>query len=399
MRTLGVLTFTLMITSLVPAADWPRFRGPNGEAVSTDTNLPVKWSTTENLRWKTELPARGVSSPVVVGDIIYVTCSSGAKDERLHTLAYDLKTGKQLWHRQLAATGGTNCHPMTCMAAPTPVADASGVYVLFATGDLAAYDKGGSLRFYRSLVGDYPTITNQVGMASSPILYKNKLIVPMDNSGESFIAAIDTQTGENIWKVDRKREINWVTPLIRDTGGTPEILFSRGGELIAYNADTGDQIWTHTAVGGGGIPSASIVDGVIYFPSGGVRALRPGSSEATEIWQSARLQTGMSSPVIYQGVVYAASPNGVLAAADAKSGKVLWQERYKGKCSASPVAADDKIYVTNETGTITVFKAGEETEILSVNELNDETLSTPAIADGALIVRTKSTLYCIGKAK
>jgi outer membrane protein assembly factor BamB len=397
MRWLSLMCLLLLV-SVSPAENWSRFRGPNGTSVSSETGLPVSWSKTENIKWKADLPARGVSSPVVHNGRVYVTCSSGRKDDRLHTLAFDAATGKQLWHRQLAATGGTNCHPMTCMAAPTPVADDSGVYVLFATGDLAAFDTDGTLRWYRSLVGDYPTITNQVGMASSPILYKDKLLIPMDNNGESFLAAIDTQTGTNLWKADRKREINWVTPIVRETGGTAEVLFPDPGELIAYNADTGEKLWSHPGAAGS-IPSPTLADGVIYAPARGLVALKPEGSKAKEVWQSPKVQTGMSSPVVYDGIVYGASPNGTLTAADAKTGKVLWQERYKGKAHASPVAGDGKVYVTNETGTVTVFQAGREPEVLSVNDLDDETLATPAISGGCLFIRTKSALYCIGGSK
>jgi outer membrane protein assembly factor BamB len=390
------LSLLLAAAAAGRAENWSRFRGPNGASVSSETGLPVKWSKTENVRWKADLPARGVSSPVVHNGRVYVTCSSGAKDNRLHTLAFDAASGKPLWHRQLAATGGTNCHPMTCMAAPTPAADDTGVYALFATGDLAAFDSDGTLLWYRSLVGDYPTITNQVGMAASPLLYKDKLIVPMDNSGDSFLAAIDVKTGKNAWKAERKQDINWVTPVIRETGGTAEVLFPQGGDLIAYNAETGERLWSHKATGFGGIPSASVADGVVFFPVGGVVALKPEAGKANELWKSAKLQTGMSSPLVYEGIVYAASSNSVLAAADVKTGQVIWQERYKGKASASPVAGDGKVYVTNETGTVTVFKAGREAEVLSVNELGDETLATPAISGGAVFIRTKTALFCIG---
>jgi outer membrane protein assembly factor BamB len=400
MRCVSLAALLLALTAAGRAENWSRFRGPNGAGVSSETGLPEKWSKTENVRWKADLPARGVSSPVVHNGRVYVTCSSGRQDDRLHTLAFDAATGKQLWHRQLAATGGTNCHPMTCMAAPTPAADDSGVYALFATGDLAAFDADGTLRWYRSLVGDYPKITNQVGMAASPVLYKDRLIVPMDNDGESFVAALDAKTGANVWKVERKRDINWVTPVIRETGGTAELLLPLGSDLIAYNADTGERLWTHPG-GGAGIPSPSVAGGLIYAPSRGLVALKPEGGKAQEVWQSPKIQTGMSSPIVYKGVVYGASPNGVLTAADAAKGTVLWQERYKGKAHASPVAGDGKVYVTNEAGTVTVFKAGngKEGEILSVNELGDETLGTPAISGGCLYIRTKSSLYCIGGPK
>jgi outer membrane protein assembly factor BamB len=378
------------------AGDWAQFRGPHGAGVAADAELPTKWSRTDGLRWTAALPSRGVSSPVVVGGTVYVTCSSGPKDDRLHVLAFDAKTGKAKWQRQLAATGGTNCHPMTCMAAPTPAADGTGVYALFATGDLAALDADGSLRWYRSLVGDYPTITNQVGMASSPVLYRDRLLVPMDNAGESFLAAIDTATGRNVWKTPRPRDVNWVTPVVREAGGAAEVLFPANGELIAYDLATGAKRWSVKGPGGG-IPSPAAVGDVVYVPGGGLTAVKPEGTTAKTLWKSPRLGGGMASPLVYDGVVYATA-SGVLKAADAATGKEIWSERFKGtgKATASPVAGAGKVYVFDEKGTATVFKAGKATEELAVNKLDEETISTPAVADGALFVRTDKALYCIG---
>jgi outer membrane protein assembly factor BamB len=209
---------------------------------------------------------------------------------------------------------------------------------------------------------------------------------------------VDTRTGTNVWKTERKREINWVTPIIRETGGTTEVIFPLQSDLVAYNADTGEKLWSHAGAAGS-IPSPTLADGVIYAPARGLVALKPEGGTAKEVWKSPKVQTGMSSPVVYDGVVYGAGPGGVLVAADAKTGKVLWQERYKGKAHASPVAGDGKVYVTNETGAVTVFKAGREAEILGTNDLGDETLATPAVSGGCLFIRTKSSLYCIGEKK
>ena len=221
------------------AGDWPQFRGPTANGISVETNLPTKWSATEGVAWKAEMPGKGVSSPVVVGDVVYVTSSSGPRDDRLHLLSIDAKSGKVRWKRTLAATGSTTCHATSCMAAPTPVATADAVYALFATGDLAAFDANGNPLWYRSLVSDYPTIINQVGMASSPILAGGLLIVPMDNVGESFVAALDPKTGLNKWKIARPKDMNWVSPLVRTVNGKEEILFQAGKELVAYDVATG----------------------------------------------------------------------------------------------------------------------------------------------------------------
>jgi outer membrane protein assembly factor BamB len=399
MRCVLAAFVTLALTVPVMAADWPQFRGPNATGISSEKNLPTEWSKTEGIKWKASLPARGVSCPVVAGGKVYITCSSGKRDDRLHVLCFDAATGKQLWHRQLQATGGTACHPKSCMAANTPVADETGVYALFATGDLAAFDADGTLRWYRSLVGDYPTITNQVGMASSPILVKDKLIVPMDNAGESFLAAVDTKYGKNVWKASRPRDINWVTPIVREVGNATEVLFAAPGGLTAYDAATGDKRWSYKG-GGGSIPTSALEGDTLFLPVGGVSKVKLNEKGAVEKpdWAAKQLQTGYSSPLVYRGKVFTASSQGLIACADAKTGKVLYTERVKGAFSASPVAGDGKVYCLNETGVCTVLNADSSSfEFLAANELGEGTLATPAIAGGLIFIRTDKILYAIGK--
>lgn len=390
-------TLILLIVFVGPAsaADWPAFRGANGAAVSPEDALPVGFSETSGLRWKASLPGRGVSSPVVVGGRVYVTCSSGMHDDRLHVLCFDGGTGAKLWHRQLAATGGTNAHPKTCMAAPTPAADESGVYALFATGDVAAFTPNGNLRWYRALAQDYPAVTNQVGMAASPVLVGNRLIVPLDNAGDSFLAALDTATGKNLWKVSRPRDINWVTPVSRQAGGRVEIVLPGPKEVAAYDAATGAKVWAIKA--GGSIPSPTLARDTLLLPAGEVVMSKLGENgRAEEVWKSTKLRTGMSSPLLYDGRVYAANPAGLVMCADAKTGQVLWQERVKGPFSGSPVAGDGKVYVINEAGEMTTLKAGDEPEVLGVSKTGEEGLATPAISGGALFLRGDKSLFCVG---
>jgi outer membrane protein assembly factor BamB len=394
-----VASIVLAPAVAVFAGDWSQFKGPNASGVSPEKNLPTEWSKDKGIKWKTPLPARGVSSPVVAGNKVYITCSSGTRDDRLHVLCFDASTGKQLWHRQLQGTGGTACHPKTCMAANTPVADETGVYALFATGDLAAFDSDGTLRWYRSLVSDYPTITNQVGMASSPVLVQDRLIVPMDNAGESFIAAIDTKYGKNVWKVERPRDINWVTPLVRTLPGKTEVLFAGSTGLISYDAANGDKRWTYKG-GAGSIPTAALDGDSLYLPVAGVSKVKLNDTGVVgePEWKTAALQTGMSSPLVYGGRVYTLSGQGFVSCADAKTGKQLYKERLKGAFSASPIAGDGKIYCLNETGVCNVLKAdSNEFDILATNDLGEETLGTPAIANGVIFIRTDKAVYAIGK--
>ncbi len=398
-RSSAAAFLTLALTLALEASDWPQFRGPNANGVSTDKNLPTEWAKDKGFKWKAALPARGVSSAVVAGDRVYVTCASGVRGDRLHVLAFDAESGKQLWHRQLQATGSTSCHPKSDMAANTPVADAEGVYALFGTGDLAAFDRDGTLRWYRSLVGDYPTITNAVGMAASPVLAAGRLIVPMDNAGESFLAAVDTKYGKNVWKAERPREINWTTPVVRQAGSTTEVLFAGSKGLVAYDAATGGERWAFKG-GAGQVPVGVFANDSVYLPVGGVSKFKLGEKGVTEKadWAVKEMQLGYTSPVVYGGRVFTVGSKGKVACADAKTGKVLYTEQLKGTFWASPVAGDGKVYVVNEAGVCTVMSAtSDEYEPLATNALGEEVLGTPAIAHSRLYIRTDKTLYAIGK--
>jgi outer membrane protein assembly factor BamB len=377
-------------------SDWSQFRGPNGTGVSSDNNLPTKWSKTEGFKFKVEIPARGISCPVIVGDRVYLTANSGKENRILHTLCYHAETGELLWHRTLRATGLTDCHPKTNMAAPTPVATADAVYALFATADLAAYDKDGNLLWYRSLVGDYPTVSNQVGMASSPILWKDVLVVPMDNSGESFLAGIDIHYGKNIWKTERPRETNWVTPTLRTEGDQAEVIFQDSTGVTAYQAATGKKAWTYA--GEAGTIASPIVSGKdILVPVRGLDKISLDGNKPKATWKSIKIRASSATPLVYKDWIFAISSPTTLLGADLKTGDVKFQERLKGQYWASPIAGDDKVYVFSDTGVTTVVKIAETPEVLASNDIGEEILGTPAIANSRIYIRTDKHLYCIGK--
>jgi len=386
------------------AGDWPQFRGPNASGVSDEKGLPTIWSQTENVKWKAETPGRSVASPVVFGKKLFVTSSAGVRNDKLHVQCFDADTGKILWHRQLAATGNTGHHPKSAMAAPSPCVNADGVYCLFATADLVAYDLDGNLKWYRSLAEDYPNIANQVGMASSPVLYKDTLIVPMDTAGESFLAAVDTAYGQNVWKIDRPRDINWVTPTLRVTGSAAELIFATPKETIAYGAADGKKAW---GVPGetGGIPTAVTAGDVVLLPArGNLLAVKPdGKGGVKELWKSPKLSPGNASPVVYDGKVYSVVGRiGTLVCGNLSDGKELWSERVskgKGAFWASPIAGDGKIYTFDDAGICTVLKAGDTAKVLASNDLKEEIMGTPALANGSIYIRTVAGVYCISEKK
>jgi outer membrane protein assembly factor BamB len=406
LRILASICLFVLSTSyfvLASRGDWPQFRGPQGSSVSSETNLPIKWSAAENIRWKVDLPGRGLSNPVIAAGKVYVTACTGYLQDRLHVLCFDQATGKKLWERQFWATGLVGCHPKTSMAAPTPVTDGQRVYALFATCDLACLDADGNLVWYRSLTGDYPTLTNQVGMAASPVLAGDTLVILMENAGESFAVGIDKLTGKNRWKIERERQINWTTPVVLAKGA--EVLLQSPKELTAVDSATGQKRWGFETKGIATASSAVADNGTIFLPASEFTALKPRTDGGTPdlIWASNRLRPGYSSAVVHKDRVYTLN-QGILVCADAADGKILWQERLKGPFSASPVIADGKLYAVNEEGQTFVVQLGDKPQLLATNELKsakekDYFLATPAISGGAIFLRCDGHLWCIGDKK
>lgn len=384
---------------LLMGADWSQFRGPSGSAVAKDVEgLPTDWAPNKNVAWKVALPGKGLSSPIVVGDRVFVTASSGARQDRMHLECFDAKTGKRLWQRQLWATGETNCHPKTNMAAPTPASDGRRLVVLYATNDLACLDLDGNVRWIRGLSQDYPSASNSVGLASSPAVAADVAIVQIETQAESFAAGIDLATGKNRWKLERPRGANWTSPTILD-GPEPLVLLQGSDGLIALDAKTGKKVWSY-AGRCSTIPSAALSDQAIYVPSDGVVALKanPSKGVADVLWKSNRLPISTASPLSYRGMVLAISGPGILKSANAKTGDVIWQVRLKGPFSSSPVAADGKIFCFNEDGhSFVVDVTGAEGKIVGESDLNETVLCTPAIADNAIFVRSDGHLWKIAR--
>ncbi len=395
-----VLGLVLGIGEWVRAGEWTQFRGPNGSAVSDEKDLPTKWSETENLRWKAELPGRGLSNPVIAGGKVYVTASSGYQESRLHVLCFDAQTGARLWERQFYSTGNTGCHPKTCMAAPTPVTDGKHVYALFATADLAALDSEGNLLWYRSLVSDYPTISNQVGMAASPVLAGDVLVVPMENVGESCVLGVDTRTGENRWKLDRQRGINWVTPLTMISAGKPAVLVQGGTDVTALDPQTGKARWVFANQDASSIPSPVSGDGLVFIPGREFCVIKPREDGKTPdlLWKKGRFNLSYPSPVFHQGKLYLLTRNTVTCVS-AVTGEELWKERVEAPFAATPVVADGKLYAVNEKGTTFVIQLGDQPKVIATNKIDDTILATPAISGGAIYLRSDKYLYCIGPKK
>ncbi len=382
------------------AADWAQFRGNNSSSVSTEP-VPAKFDISDgtNISWTADLPGRGLSGPIVVGDRVYLTASSGFRQDRLHVICFDAGSGEKIWHRQFTATGRTMSHPKMCNATPQPASDGERIFAFFSSNDLICLDLDGNLQWFRGLTHDFPNASNSLGMASSPVVVDGQVIVQVENASDSFATAIDVNTGEHTWKIERPQGNNWTSPAVM-TGRTPQeklVVLQSAEHLIACDPRTGQEIWKHP-VGCSTIPSSVIAGDMLFVPSEGLTALRyiPDSDAPEVVWQENKLAPGTPSPIYYDGRLFSLKRGNILAGADAATGEVLWQVRLKGPFSGTPVIAGDKMYLFSEKGLAQVVDlSGDKGKVVHTAEFVDTILCTPAVANGALYVRSDQHLWKI----
>lgn len=382
---------TLLVCTSIAAADWRGFRGSanNGLPEETISN----WDGQQEIEWQVDLPGRGLSSPIIVNGNVYVTCSSGPLQERLHVICFDTESGKKVWERQLWATGRTVTNPTTCVAAPSPASDGERIYAFYSSNDLACFDLEGNLVWFRGLTYDYPNVSNSLGMASSALAIDGKVVVLLETDDESFAFGIEGSSGETIWQINRPERANWTSPVPTEDG--KQVLMQSSKGVSAVNVATGEEIWNY-ADGAATQPTLVVVGEVAYVPSNGLTAIRPGKSNTSVpeiVWQASNVRPGVASPIALNGKVYAINSSGVLAAADQKDGTRLWQARLGGKFSASPVMAGGKLVALNEKGVSSVVDLEDEGEVVSTLEFNETMLGTPAVANDAIFFRSDQHLY------
>lgn len=401
MRTTWKLGGLLCALTLLTGADWRQFRGTDTSSVASNEALPTSWSDKENIAWKSKLPGRGLSGPIVIGDRVYVTASSGHHQDRLHVLAFDAASGQQLWERQFWATGRTMCHEKMAVATPQPASDGQRIFAFYSSNDMACLDLDGNLLWFRGLTHDYPNASNSLGMSSSPVVVGDIVIAQVESDSESFAVGLDVTTGQQRWKIDRPKMSNWTSPVLM-LGKTPSedlVVMQSGAGLTAYHPQTGEAAWTFNE-GCSTIPSTGVSGEYLLVPSNGLTALKIDSTSKSpqKLWNESKLGPSTPSPVVVDGKVYIINRAGVLTCASVADGKTLWQLRVNGKggFSATPVVAGGNIYLINEEGASTVVKlGGEKGEIIGSGELGEQILCTPAIANGGLFVRSHGHLYKI----
>ncbi len=382
--------------AVVIAADWRQFRGNDSTAVADDTPIPLEWSADKNVAWKVPLTGRGLSCPIIVGDRIFVTCSSGYRQDRLHVVCFSAKDGSTVWERQFWATGRTGSHPKTCNASSTPASDGKRIFALYSSNDLVCLDLDGNLEWYRGLMVDFPNASNSLGMSSSPIVVGDTLVTQIENDSQSLAVGIDVATGESRWTSERPKRANWTSPAVLRGAKPAEdlALLQSSAGLAAVNPRTGAVVFNYDN-GASTIPSSTVNGRTIYVPSRGITALQiaEGSANPEILWRGERLNPGTGTPIAYKDMLYFVNNAGVLFCADPKNGETKWQLRLEGPFSSSLVAAADHLIAFNEKGVGQVVKLGEKGEIVSKNDLGETFLCTPAVANGAIYIRSDEHLW------
>ena len=397
-----VVTLLAGIGWMIPlsAADWPQFRGPHSNSVTHDAQPPAQWSDTENVAWKAELPGRGPSSPIVVGDRVVVTCSSGFKQDRLHVLCFDAASGQRLWERQFWATGRTITHAASANAAPTPASDGKLIFAFYSSNDLVCLDLDGNLKWLRGLAHDFPRAGNDVGMSASPVVIGDVVIAQVECQGASFTIGVDKATGESRWRIPRPRESGWSSPVVMHMASPARdvVLLQSPSQITAHDPTTGKEIWAYH-VACDGICSAAASEGVVYAPSKGITALRPDSSAQPQVlWNAAGVQPGAASLVVDGERLLVINRSGVLTCANTADGQVLARVRLQGEFWGTPALAGNRLYCLAQDGgcqVVEISPDGRHAEIIGKNQLSGTIQCSPAISGGALFARSDKHLWKI----
>jgi len=405
----------LAFPCLLAAANWPTWRGPSADGVSPEKGLPTSWSTTNNVTWRLAMPDLSGSTPVIWGDTIFLSTAEAGK---ISVWAVDRNAGKLKWKQQLAPEDG---HVRKGnMSSPSPVTDGKTVWAMSGNGHVKAFDFTGKELWHRDFFKDYGRFGLNHGYGSSPLLLADGLVIQVlhgyKTDDPSYVVKLDLKTGKTIWKVERPTDAtvespdSYTTPVLIKAGGKAQIVVTGGDYVTGHDPATGKELWR-----GGGlnprnnpmnriVASPVVLGDIVYVPTrvNPLQAYRAGGSgDVTKshlVWATPN-GPDVPTPVTDGKYLYMINDRGIAYCFDAHTGKEIYGgQRIKPAIySSSPVLADGKIYMTNEEGLTTVIKAGPTFEVLAENALDDYTLSSPAISDGQIFLRTKQWLYCIGK--
>src|SRR4051812_48451105 len=404
----------LLSAALLHAENWAQFRGPTGQGHSSEKNLPVKWSATENIAWKTAIPGESWSSPIVWRERIFVTTAT-ENGASCRVLSLERTNGKIVWDKEVFEQVPRHKQQRNTFATPTPATDGERVYACFGDGSFAALNfAGGTVWTNR----DYK-FYGEHGLGSSPILYRGLLIMARDGSSEgedkklgwqkpwdqARLIALDPKTGKERWQGKRGlSRISHGVPTIWEHDGKAEVISEAGDVVQGFNAQTGERLWSSEVIGEGKVPSVVIGDG-LAFTSGGwggketIKAFRLGGQgdlkEANLVWEQKKGMPKVPSMIYVKPHLFAITDGGVATCMMATTGELLWQERVGGNFAASPTAAEGHIYFVSDSGETTVIAAGPEFKVLARNPLAEKVQASPAILQGQIFIRTEKNLFCI----
>lgn len=392
------------------ATDWPEFRGPTGQGISTAKNVPLHWSATSNIVWKTEIPGDGWSSPVLANGQIYLTTAgTDSTGISLRVLCLNAKAGRTEWNVKVLqpAPGATQAiHKKNSLASPTPIVRDGRIYVHFGHLGTAALDYSGKILWQQTAL-QYPPMH---GNGGSPALVGDTLVFSCDGETDPFIAALDARTGQVRWKTPRhtpaKNKFSFSTPLAIEVDGVTQIISPGSGFVGGYDPKGGHELWrVRYGEGFSVITRPVFAHGLLFVTSSYNRsvlyAVKPAGAkgDVTDthlVWKHDKGVPNTPSPLVVGDEIYFVSDSGIATCLDARTGQLHWSERLGGGFSASPVWTEGRIYFQNEEGVGTVLKAGKTFEVLAKNDLGERTLASPAVTDGTIFLRSKSHLWRIG---
>jgi outer membrane protein assembly factor BamB len=438
MSVLWTVTVSCLAAAPWSAVEWPQFRGPQGDGITAARNLPLSWSETENVAWKTPIDGRGWSSPVVGDGVVWLTTAvektlseaeleakrkaAVAKNPQAATLtlvggislsavAIDLDSGEVRHRIPLFEVADPDpIHSLNSYASPSPILIEDRLYCHFGTFGTACVETGTGRVVWKTRI----PLDHAVGPGSSPVVYQDLMIIPCDGMQSQFVIALNTATGEVVWKRDRppmegtNGDLHkaFSTPLVVRHAGQDQVVAIGAQWVVAYNPLTGDEIWrVNHGAGFSNVPRPVAGEGVVYICTGFTKpevwAIRlDGTGELTEthvLWKITRQAPAMPSPILVGEELYFLSDaGGVLTCVNAQSGEQVWQHRLGGNFSASPILADGKLYFASREGKVTVMKPGKQFEELASNELDGALMASPVALDGLLLLRTPTHLYRIG---
>jgi outer membrane protein assembly factor BamB len=408
------ILFVLAVPALF-AGNWPQWRGPNVNSVSDEKNLPVHWGKSENVAWRLPMPSRSGSTPIIWGENVFLNVADG---DKLELWCVNRVDGSIKWKRSTSA--GNHRINKQNMSSPSPVTDGANVWVLTGTGILKSFDFTGKELWMRDIQKDYGRFGHNWGYGSSALLHDGALYVPvlhgMRTDDPSYLLKIDAKTGKTLWRQERPTKARrespdaYITPALLQYGNTVEIVLNGGNVVTGHDPASGKELWRADGLNPYDetdyriIASAVAYDGIIYAPTRvrpllALKAGGRGDITASHLLWKFNNGPDVPSPVTDGKYFYAPNDGGILWCLDAKTGQQIYggQRMKPATYSSSPVLADGKLYISNEDGLTTVVKAGPQFEILAENDLGEYTLSSPAISEGQIFLRTEAAVYCIGK--